>query len=105
MTEILTLTDPIMHPSATTYQVKSFFIDPYAPSIKTDFESNLGDRVTWRYVVAEGKVTQAQVDAAISFINQGKFKTIQGKSLQRFLIDEAQSRGVLGAGSVSGTPD
>ena len=101
MAEILTLTTPITLPSTTTYRVRSFFIDPDAPSIKTDFESNLGERVVWRYIVNE-TTTKAQVDAAISFINQGKFKTIQGKSLQKFLIQEAQSIGILGTGSISG---
>lgn len=104
MAEILTLTTPITPPSTTTYRVRSLFMDPDAPAIKTEFLSNLGETVVWRYVVSD-TVTAAQIRVALSFINQGKFMSIQGKSLQRFLIDEAQSRGVLGAGSVSGTVD
>jgi len=102
MAEILTLAVPVVPPSTTTYRVRTFFMDPDAPSIKTEYESNAGERIVWRYVVDE-LTTLAQVQAALSYINKGRFKTIDGVSLQKFLIREAQSRGILGAGDISGT--
>lgn len=104
MAEILTLTAPIVPPSTTTYRVRLFFMDPNTPSIKTEFETNLGERIVWRYTVEDG-TTLAQVNAALSYINKGRFKTINGVSLQKFLIQEAQSRGILGPGNVTGTED
>lgn len=104
MAEVLTQTIPTTFEAITTWKVAQFYVDPKSPSVKVEFESNTGTRIPWRYVVSSG-VTEAQVKAAISSINQGKFMAVQGKSLEKWLIQQAQAAGILPAGSVSGTVD
>lgn len=101
MAEILTLATPIVPPSTTTWAVDDIYLSASAPAIKVTLVSNAGERFVYRYAPNE-TVTAAQVLAAISFINQGKFQTLQGKSLQRWLLDRISAEGVK-VGTVSGT--
>ena len=103
MAEILTLTAAETKPPITTWRVVSLCIDTDGPSVKVEFASNTGERRVWRYLVG-GSVTLANVNAAITFINQGRFATQQSKSLQKWLLEQAIVNGVFGTGTVSGTP-
>jgi len=104
MAEILTLTVPETKPTITTWRVRLFSIDADAPSVTVEFIADTGEVKTWRYV-AVGTVTLAQVKAAVSFINQGKFATVQAKSLEKWLVEQGQAAGILGPGAVSGVPN
>lgn len=102
MAESLTLDTAETKPGITSWRVRHFFIDRDGPSVKIEFAANTGETRIWRYVV-DATTTETQVRNAISFINQGKFMTVDGKSLQKWLIHKAQGRGILGTGTVSGT--
>lgn len=102
MAEILTLTNPVAAPSTETWTVDEFTMRRVPPGIKTTFISNTGERLVWRFIPDE-TTTLSEVNTAISFVNQGKFKTVASKSLEKFLLQEAQSRGILPTGSVSGS--
>lgn len=99
---VLTATEP--GPALSEWRVQEFYVNSKTPAIKVAFVANTGAVVHWRAIVSE-TITAAQVRAACSFINQGKFMVIQGKSLEQWLIEQAQAAGVLAAGVVSGTVD
>jgi hypothetical protein len=103
MAEKLTLTRPEIFPSITTWSIIGIWLDFTIPAIKVTILSNTGERATWRLVPSEDLPT-ADIRQAISFINQGQFATLQGKSLQHWILEEINSRGFK-TGSVSGTPD
>lgn len=101
MAEILTLVAPETKPNITTWRISKIFFDVDTPSINIDLISNTGEIFVWRYVVSEG-VTANDIRAGLSFINQGKFMAVQGKSLQKWILDKINSLNVK-EGSVSGT--
>src|SRR3990167_7619399 len=101
MAEVLTLTTPVTTPDTTTWLVKTMFLDVDAPSVKIEIVSNLGEPFVWRYIVSD-TVTEANVRAALSFINQGKFMVNQGKSLQRWILEQIAADQNSKAGTVSG---
>lgn len=104
MAQQLDLTTAETFPSITSWKVVDFDGNTKAPFLKVTFEANTGEQRVWRLVPSE-TVTAAEIRQGLSFINQGKFMTVQGKSLQRWLIEQAQSRGFLLAGTISGTAD
>lgn len=103
MAEQLTLITPQTFPDLTTWKVIEIWIDQIAPSLKVTFESDTGARSIWRLIVSPSH-SEAQIRAGLRYMNQGQFKTIQDKSLQRWLLEEWQADGGP-AGTVSGTPD
>ena len=103
MAEQLDLTAPETFPSISTWSVVDIYMSKEAPSLKVTLASNTGARFVYR-VVPSATVTAAKILNALSFINQGKFMTTQGKSLQRWLLDKISAEGVK-IGTISGTPD
>lgn len=101
MAEVLTLATPEVSPSVTTWRVDDIFFSVSSPSIKVTLVSNTGERYVYRAVPSE-TVSAAQILTGLSFINQGKFMTQQGKSLQKWLLDRISAEGVK-VGTVSGT--
>jgi len=99
---VLTVAEP--GPSLVEWSVQDFYANPKTPAVKVTYVSNTGTVKVWRYIVSE-TVTVAQVKAAISFINQGKFMVNQTKSLEKWLIEQGIAAGVLAAGAVTGTVD
>lgn len=101
MAEILTLTTPVSGVTTTTFKIVSITFGVESPSIKVDLVYNTGIRETYRMIPDEN-TTLAQVKAALKFINEGKFKTVDNKSLHKFLLDEIALK--LGKpGTVTGT--
>ena len=103
MAESLTLSVAVTYPSLIAWTIANVYLDMIAPSIKLELVSNTGLRTTFRLVAGEN-VTVGQIRAALSFINQGKFAALRGKSLQKWLLEQIQEAG-FAAGTVSGTPD
>lgn len=104
MSETLTLTTVVTYPSLTTWSIVGIHLDKAALSIKIDVLSDTGNRQSFRFVDGENGVTKAQIVSALSSINQGKFATLQGKSLQKWLLEQMQDAG-FGDGAISGSPD
>lgn len=98
--ERLTLTTPITGPSTTEWSIEDIYISKTAPAIKATLVSNTGERFVYRYIPSE-TVTAIQVTNAINYINQGKFKTIDGQNLQSWLLTQISAQGVK-VGTVSG---
>ena len=103
MSEVLTLTTPQTYPSLTDYRVVHFQGNTEIPYIKITVVANTGEHRTFLLVPGE-QFTLTEINSALSFINQGKFATLQGKSLQRWLLEQLIAKGLL-AGTVSGSPD
>jgi len=103
MAEVLTLTTPVSTANIVTWDVKNIYLDKETPSIKVTLANNLGQRYVYRAVVENGTVTAADIIVGLSFINQGKFKTVQSKSLEKWLIDKIKAELPQFAGTVSGT--
>lgn len=101
MPETLTTTSPQTHPSEITWDVVNIWLDKEAPSIKVTLVSNTGLRYVYRAVVSNG-TTAALILAGLSFINGGKFKVNQGKSLEKWLLDKIAVEIPGFAGTVAG---
>lgn len=98
--EKLTLTTPVSGATTTEWSIEDIYISKTAPAIKATLVSNTGERFVYRYVPSE-TVTATQVTNAINYINQGKFKTIDGQNLQSWLLTQISAQGVK-VGTVSG---
>ena len=103
MAETLTLATPETFPSVTTWKVETFTGDSSVPHITVVFLSNTNQRRVWRLAVDAGAPLNT-IQAGLSYINQGKFQTVQGKSLQKWLLEQWQANGGP-AGTITGTPD
>lgn len=104
MPEQLDLATPEAAPPVTDWRIEEVRFDRATPSIITIFRANTGEERAWRLVPGPGGVTESQINNALSFINQGKFKTVQNKSLDRWLFEQWQANGGP-EGTISGTPD
>jgi len=102
--EVLTLATPVTYPSTTTWRIKRFDCDIDAPYIKVILVSNKNEFYTYQKL-ANDAASASQINNALSFINQGKFMTLQGKSLQKWLFERIQADDPNFAGTISGTPD
>ncbi|OFW05640.1 MAG: hypothetical protein A3H96_11305 [Acidobacteria bacterium RIFCSPLOWO2_02_FULL_67_36] len=100
--EILTLTTPVSGLSTTTWQIADIYMSNEAPSLKATLKSNTGERFVYRSVPSD-TVTEAQIRAGLKYVNQGKFMTLEAKSLHKWLLDRISSEGIK-VGTVSGTP-
>lgn len=103
MPEILTLDSPETAPSITTWKIKTIYIDVDVPYIKVDFKSNTGKIDTWRLTPNE-TTPASEITAGLLFIDSGKFKTVQGKSLRKWLMEQAIAKGFK-VGTITGTPE
>ncbi len=103
MAEILTLSASQTFPSVTMWKVEDIYLSVASPAMKVTLVSNTGERYVYRYTPSE-TVTEAQVLTGLSFINQGKFMTLQSKSLQKWLLDKISADGVK-VGVVIGSAD
>ena len=102
MAETLTTTAPQTHPSETTWQVVAVHLDKEAPSIKVTLLSNTGVRFNYMGVVGPN-TTASDLNTGLSFINQGKFKTVQALSLENWLLKRIALELAAFAGTVTGT--
>lgn len=98
--EKLTLATPVSAPTVTEYTIVDIYISKVAPSIKVTLLSNTGEEFVYRYVPS-GTVTATQVLNAITYINQGRFKTVDNQTLQAWLLAQISAQGVK-VGTVSG---
>lgn len=103
MAEKLILTTPVTGPSDTEFKITGIFFGIESPSIKVDIEYNTGKTDTFRMVV-DSQTTIEQVKAALLFINEGKFKTVQNKSLHKWLLEQIATK-LNKPGNVTGTPE
>lgn len=111
MAEQLDLDIPETFIDIDNYKVVQLVLDQSVPFIKVTIESNTGMRLVWSLHPPVGQIDGGTVGtpideiiAGLSFINQGKFMTVQGKSLQRWLLEQLSSKGFK-VGTVSGTPE
>ena len=102
MAKILTLTTPISTANLTTWDVVNVWLDKEAPALKATVKSNLGERRSIAFI-PDGTVTPAQILTGLSFINQGKFMTVQGIDLEDWLLKKIAAEVPGFAGTVSGT--
>lgn len=93
MSEILTLTTPVTYPSTITWEFDEVTLSKASMTITARFNSNLGEKLVLRVVSPTG----------LSFVNQGKFKVNQNKSLEKWLIEQAQLEFPQLAGTITGT--
>lgn len=100
MAEVLTLLTAETKPAITTWKVVQVWLYVASPAIKVEFEANTGERRVW-HLIPNASTAVDTIRTALSYINQGKFKT-QDKSLQRWLIEQWQTYGGP-AGTVTGT--
>jgi len=100
--EILTLTTPVTSLSTTTWAIEDIYISRATPAIKVTLVSNKGERFVYRSVPSD-TVTAVQIRTGINYINQGKFMTLQSKTLERWILEKISSEGIK-IGTVSGTP-
>lgn len=98
--EKLTLAAPVPGPTTTEWTIEDIYLSKTAPAIKATLVSNAGDRFVYRYVPS-ATVTAAQVNAAITYINQGRFKTVDNQTLQAWILSQISAQGVK-VGTVSG---
>lgn len=103
MAEQLTLTTPETTLTANTWRVTEIALSVTAPSIKVTLTSDTGASFVWRYVPND-TVTEADVRMALSVINQGRFATVQSKTLDRWVLERIIALGVK-AGTVTGDPE
>lgn len=103
MPEILTLTSAVTKPSTISWRIKSIFFDIDTPSIKVDLIANTGETETWRLIPSE-TVSAAEIKTGLLYIDDGKFKTVQNKSLRKWLYEQMVAKGFK-IGSVTGTAD
>lgn len=105
MSETLVLTTPETGPSTTEWRVVTIGLDVTTPYIKVRLRSNTGQDFLWVLTPDESDPSILEdINQGLSYINQGKFATVQGKSLQRWLLEQIIARGVK-LGTVSGAPD
>ena len=106
MGEQLDLTSPQTFPDLTNWAIQDLYLDRVTPSIKITVASNTGTRLVLRYVPdPEDPSVETMISAGLKFINDGKFQTIAGQTLQRWLLEKLSADGKLPPGTVSGTPD
>ena len=98
--EKLILTVPVVPPAIVEWTVDDLYISVSSPELRATLISNTGERFVYRYA-PDNVVTAAQVRAAISYINTGKFKTINNTTLQAWLLAQISAQGVK-VGTVSG---
>lgn len=103
MAEVLTLATVETKPAIATWKVVQVWLDIEGPAIKVTFEANTGERRVWR-LIPDASTTAETIRADLSFVNRGKFKTAQDKTLQRWLIEQWLVHGGS-AGVVTGTVD
>lgn len=105
MAQYLTLTTPITFPSITTWEIMAITLDRRTPSIKALVRSNTGEQRAIAYVPDPDDPDVVQtIWAGLRFINDGNFR-LQGKTLQRWLLEQFAQDGKLDPGTVTGTPD
>lgn len=111
MAEQLDLTTPETFVDIDNYKVVKLDLDNDVPSIKVTLESNTGVRIIWSLAPPVGAIdgtapgtSPAEIQAGLSFINQGKFMVNQSISLQRWLMEQMSAKGFK-IGTVSGIPD
>lgn len=95
MAELVTLTTPITHTATTDYEVRYLEIDRDVPRVTVRLRDNRGEYL--RHAYASTTAT-----ALISLLNTKNFTST---SLQKEIIKRLQNDGVIGAGTISGTPD
>ena len=104
MSEELVLTTPETTPATVAWRISQIHIDVDEPSIKVELRSPVGKIYGWALIpIDEDPTVEAKIRTGLSFINQGKFKTVKGQSLQRWLLEQISASGAK-VGSVSGTP-
>ena len=111
MAEQLDLASPETFTDITGYRVVQLTLDTSVPFIKVTIESNTGARLVWSLHPPVGQLggdtvgtPVAEIREGLSFVNQGKFQTLQNKSLERWLLEQMVAKGFK-LGVVSGTPD
>lgn len=95
MAELLTLTTPIANAATTDYAVRYLELNMDQPSVVVAVRDNRGVYVRHAY-------TSTTAMALMSFMNTKDFRST---SIQKEVIKRLQNDGVIGAGTVSGTPD
>jgi len=86
------------------WEVVDFHGNKKVPFFKVTFEANTGEQRVWRLVPNEDGSNITTIRQGLSFINGGKFMTVQGKTLERWLFEQWQADGGP-PGAVSGSPD
>lgn len=96
MPEDLTLTTPVTKPTITKWRFDSLTLNRSAPSVSATFlEPTTGETVTCTETGADALLTLKALNTA----------NLSTNSLQKRVTNWAIGKGVLGAGTISGTPD
>ena len=103
MPEKFTLTTPAPGPTEIDFEITGIYLGVESPAIKVDIRYNTGKTDVFRYVPSPD-VTLAQVKTALTFINDGKFKTVQNKSLYKWLLEQVALQ-LNEQGTVTGVPE
>jgi hypothetical protein len=84
MADELTLTTPDAAVPITGWKITAVAIDVETASIQLSLKANTGARSTWSSPLSP---------AALTFLNEGRFATQQGKTLQRWLLEQMVASG------------
>lgn len=103
MPQTATLTVPIAGPSAVTFDIEEIILNKNSPAIKITIVLSTGEKRSLSFTVTNG-TTKAQIITGLSFINQGKFMTQQGITLEDWLMKKISTDIPGYANTVSGTP-
>lgn len=95
MAELVTLTTPISYTQTTTWEVRSLELDRDIPRVTIRVRDNRGEYLRHAY-------NSSTALTLISFMNTKNFAST---SLQKEIIKRLQNDSVIGAGTISGTPD
>lgn len=104
MAEIITLTTPLTKPSQTTITIERITFDRVAQSVYVQWSGNNGEAASYAYVTPApiGATVTRTGASLLSLVNTRNFTT---NSMMKQILQLIQTDGLIGAGSVSGTPD
>lgn len=94
MAQKWTLTTPLVPPTVTTYEVTQLFMSRTMSVIHVEVTTNTGVVVSYTYTGATALTLLGQLNVANNF-------TIP---LERRILERLATDGVIGPGSVTGTP-
>lgn len=92
MAEQISLTTSETEPSSTSYSISNIYFDIEASSIKVTIKSNTGKTYLWR-LTPDTPELKTEILNGLAYINQGKFKTVQNKTLNTWILEQIVAKG------------
>lgn len=87
MGALLTVTTPEEKPKIYNWRPIQWTVDRAVPYVKVTFQADTGEKREWRLVPSE-TVAAAQIRAGLKYIDEGKFATVRGITLEQWLVEQ-----------------